>query len=155
MSNAQILLVIGQVYTRQKDFERALNVITDAWELFDMNHGKSSEQVGNCFLEMASIHNKKKDFAEAINFQQKALQVFSELEKFSNTEFLAAISITLAEHQEKAEQNEAALESLKQAKQILEENYSAMDKRTCKVKRNISLLYLKLNKYNEALEELK
>lgn len=81
--------------------------------------------------------------------------MFSGLEKFSNTEFLAAISITLAEHQEKAEQNEAALESLKQAKQILEENYSSMDKRTCKVKRNISLLYLKLNNYSEALDELK
>ena len=30
-----------------------------------------------------------------------------------------------------------------------------MDKRTCKVKRNISLLYLKSNKYQEALAELK
>jgi len=30
-----------------------------------------------------------------------------------------------------------------------------VDKRTCKVKRNISLLYLKSNKYDEALEELK
>jgi hypothetical protein len=45
--------------------------------------------------------------------------------------------------------------SLKQAKQILEDNYSAVDKRTCKVKRNISLLFLKLNKYAEALDELK
>jgi len=33
----------------------------------------------------------------------KALEVFSGLEKFSNTEFLAAISITLGEIQEKAE----------------------------------------------------
>lgn len=154
-SNAQILLVIGQVYTRQKDFERALNVLADAWELFDLNHGKGSEQVGNCFLEIAAIHHRKKDFMEAINFQSKALEVFSALEKFSNTEFLAAISITLAEIQEKAEQNEAALESLMQAKQILEDNYSSVDKRTCKVKRNISLLFLKLNKYAEALEELK
>jgi tetratricopeptide (TPR) repeat protein len=96
-SNAQILLVIGQVYTRQKDFERALNVLADAWELFDLNHGKNSEQVGNCFLEIAAIHHRKKDFQEAINFQSKALDVFSSLEKFSNTEFLAAISITLAE----------------------------------------------------------
>ena len=81
--------------------------------------------------------------------------MFSDLEKFANTEFLAAISITLAELQEKADMNEEALESLRQAKQILEDNYSAMDKRTCKVKRNISLLFLKLNKYDEALEELK
>jgi hypothetical protein len=30
-----------------------------------------------------------------------------------------------------------------------------VDKRTCKVKRNIALLFLKSNKYDEALEELK
>ena len=30
-----------------------------------------------------------------------------------------------------------------------------VDKRTCKVKRNISLLYLKSNKYDEALDQLK
>lgn len=120
-----------------------------------MNTGKGSEQVGNCFLEIASIHAKKKDFAEAINFQQRALNVFNELKKFANTEFLAAISITLAELQEKAELNEEAIESLKNAKQILEDNYSTLDKRTCKVKRNISLLFLKLNRYDEALEELK
>ena len=48
-----------------------------------------------------------------------------------------------------------ALEALKQAEQIYEYNYSVVDKRTCKVKRNIALLYLKANKYDEALEELK
>jgi hypothetical protein len=30
-----------------------------------------------------------------------------------------------------------------------------VDKRTCKVKRNIALLYLKSNRYDEALDELK
>jgi tetratricopeptide (TPR) repeat protein len=154
-SNAQILLVIGQVYTRQKEFDRALTVLAESYMLFELSTGKESEHVGNCFLEMAAIHNKKKDITEAINYQKRALSVFSNLEKFNNTEFLAAISITLAELQEKDEQNENALESLRVAKQILEDNYSTMDKRTCKVKRNISLLYLKLNKYAEALEELK
>ena len=44
---------------------------------------------------------------------------------------------------------------MKQAEQIYEYNYSVVDKRTCKVKINIALLYLKSNKYDEALEELK
>lgn len=69
-----------------------------------MNFGKNSEQVGNCYIEIASLHHKKKDYEDAIQFQIKALEVFSGLEKFSNTEFLAAISITLGEIQEKAEQ---------------------------------------------------
>jgi tetratricopeptide (TPR) repeat protein len=60
--------VIGQVYTRQKDYERALNVLADAWELFELNFGKGSEQVGNCFIEIAAIHYKKKEYEEAITF---------------------------------------------------------------------------------------
>jgi len=44
---------------------------------------------------------------------------------------------------------------LKQAEQIYEYNYGVVDKKTCKVKRNISLLYLKSNMYEEALEELR
>ncbi len=44
---------------------------------------------------------------------------------------------------------------MKTAEQIYEYNYSVVDKRTCKVKRNIALLYLKANRYDQALEELK
>ena len=154
-SNGQIYQVIGQVYLRQKDYERALNVLADAWELYEMSFGKVSEQVGNCYLEIASVHNKKKDLDESIRFQKKALEIFGDIPKFANTEFLSDIAIKLGEIQDKAEQYDEALESLGQAKVILEDNYSLVDKRTCKVKRNISLLYLKSNKYQEALAELK
>lgn len=89
--------MIGQVYTRQKEYDHALNVLTQSYELFELSTGKESEHVGNCFLEMAGIYNKKKDIKGAIDYQERALEVFSNLEKFNNTEFLAAISITLAE----------------------------------------------------------
>lgn len=77
-----------------------------------MSFGKVSEQVGNCYLEIAAVHNKKKDVEEAIGFQKKALEIFGEIQKFANTEFLAHIAITLGEIQEKAEQFEDALASL-------------------------------------------
>jgi len=92
---------------------------------------------------------------EAIRFQKKAFEIFSDIPKFSNTEFLSQIAITLAELQEKAGLFDDALVCLHNAKDILEDNYSLVDKRTCKVKRNISLLYLKSSKYDEALSELK
>ena len=111
-SNGQILQVIGQVYLRQKDFESALNVLGEAWELYEMAFGTQSEQVGNCYIEIAAVHNRKKDIEEAIQFQSKALQAFAQLEKYSNTEFLAHIAITLSEMQEKAGKFEDALESL-------------------------------------------
>jgi len=37
------------------------------------------------------------------------------------------------------------------AKQILEENYGVVDKRTARVKRNISLIRIKLGMIDEAL----
>ncbi len=77
------------------------------------------------------------------------------LEKYSNTEFLAHIAIELYEMQEKAAKFDDALESLMQAKQILEENYGLVDKRTTRVKRNISLIRLKLGMIPEALQEMK
>lgn len=58
--------VISQVYLRQKDFEGALNVLGESWELFEMAFGSQSEQVGNCYIEIANVHNRKKDLEEAI-----------------------------------------------------------------------------------------
>ena len=49
---------------------------------------------------------------------------------------------------------EEALKSLRQAEQIYEYNYGVVDKKTCKVKRNVALLLLKANRYDEALDEL-
>jgi len=93
-----------------------LNVLGEAWELYEMAFGTQSEQVGNCYLEIAIVHSRKKDMEEAIQFQQKALHTFNQLEKYSNTEYLAHIAITLSEMQEKASKYEDALESLMQAK---------------------------------------
>lgn len=81
--------------------------------------------------------------------------VYQALEKFNNTDFFAQISISMSEMLDKTEQYEEALETLVLARNILEENYGQEDKRTCKVKRNIALLYLKSNRYDDALNELR
>lgn len=41
------------------------------------------------------------------------------------------------------------------AESIYEQNYSQEDKRTCNVKKNIALIFLKSNHYEEALQEFK
>jgi tetratricopeptide (TPR) repeat protein len=68
---------------------------------------------------------------------------------------VAEVAVTLSEWLEKAERVEEALAVLKQAEQIYEYAYSVVDRRTCKVKRNVALLQLKANRYDEALEELR
>jgi len=81
--------------------------------------------------------------------------VFNEIDKFTNSDIITGILVNLAEMQESADKFDQALNCLVQAKQILEQNYGQVDRRTCKVKRNISLLYLKQNRYDLALNELK
>jgi tetratricopeptide (TPR) repeat protein len=96
---------------------------------------------------------KKKDFTEAINYQKKALSVYAELEN-AEPKKIANVAITLSEWSEKAENIPEAIDSLRQAQQIYEYAFGVMDKKTCKIKRNISLLLLKANTYDQALEEL-
>jgi len=47
-----------------------------------------------------------------------------------------------------------SLQFLKEAEEIYESTYGLVDKKTCKLKRDIALLLLKANKYDEALEEV-
>lgn len=155
-SNGQILMVVGQVCVRQQQFDRAIKSIQQALEIMqDANGPNASEQVGNCYLELASAYLKAKQVAEAIEYQTKAFAVFNEIDKFTNSDIITGILVNLAEMQESADKFDQALNCLVQAKQILEQNYGQVDRRTCKVKRNISLLYLKQNRYDLALNELK
>ena len=63
--------------------------------------------------------------------------------------------MTLSEFQDKANQTEDALNSLKIVEKIYKNNYTEVHAKTCKVKRNISLLCLKTDQNDEALAELR
>ena len=79
--------------------------------------------------------------------------MFGELEG-TDPRHLANMAITLSEWSEKNNYLDEALHALRKAERIYESSFGVMDKKTCKIKRNISLLLLKANKYDEALEEL-
>ena len=153
-SNGAILTAMGHVHLRQKDFESAVALLFQAWELAQAGFGDNSEPVADALLELAQAHLKKKDFAKAVEFQGKALSLLQGLEG-TDPDKVAGAAIALSEWLEKAEQVDGALQALKTAEQIYEYNYSVVDKRTCKVKRNVALLYLKANRYDQALEELR
>ncbi len=86
-----------------KDFDNGIQLLFQVWELCQAKFGDSSEEVGQSFLELASAHLKKKDYAEAINFQRKALKLYQGLENFSDSDHIANIAITLSEWLEKTE----------------------------------------------------
>ena len=45
-----------------------MNVLGEAWELYEMAFGTQSEQVGNCYIEIATVHGRSKNLDEAIQF---------------------------------------------------------------------------------------
>lgn len=155
-SNAAILTEIAHVFTKQKNYDMALDNIGKAWEIAEAKHGREHQSVAEIYLETATIYHKNKQYQEAVDNQQKALEIYENLENFPDQDTVANICITLSEWQENYFENvQDALVSLKKAEQIFTDSHGIVDKKTCKVKRNISLLYLKINQYNEALEELR
>lgn len=46
-------MVIGQVYMRMKEYTKAMASMQEAMTIVEAAHGENSEQVGNCYLEMA------------------------------------------------------------------------------------------------------
>lgn len=118
---------------------------------------QQQEQLGNTYLEIAKIHSKNKEngLDQAIYFQSKAVEAFLSLEKYADTDYLAQILMSLSEFQDKQNMIEDALSSLRMVEKIFKNNYSEVHAKTCKVKRNISLLYLKSDQNELALRELR
>lgn len=158
LSNANIFTIVSQVYTKQKDFENAIVQLKNVIAIFEQHSQDPSlqaEHLGNTYLEMAKVYTKAKEFDLAIEFQSKAVDTLGNLEKYADTDFMAETIMTLSELQDKSGQTEDALYSLRMVERIYKNNYSEVDAKTCKVKRNISLLYLKQDQNDEALNELK
>lgn len=51
---------------------------------------------------MAKVYSKANDLGSAIMNQQRAFDVFSQLEKYAETDYLAQIALNLSEFQDKA-----------------------------------------------------
>ena len=71
-SNSQILMVIGQVCLRQKDFDRALETMHTAIEVIEQSGGGESEQLGSCYLELSQAYIKLNMVSEALEHQSRA-----------------------------------------------------------------------------------
>lgn len=106
---------------------------------------------------MAKVLSKNKEtgLEQAILYQSKAVEAFLGLEKYADTDYLAEILMTLSDLQEKTNLTEDALNSLRLVEKIYKNNYSEVHDKTCKVKKNISLLCLKSDQNEAALDELK
>ena len=67
-SNCLIYVAMSHVHQRLRDFDTAINLLAQVWELYQAQFGEQSQEVGKTYLELAQAHLKKKDYSEAINF---------------------------------------------------------------------------------------
>ena len=91
----------------------------------------------------------------AIRAQEDAQRIYESLEKYQGTDFIAGIATQLSTWQEQTGQIAEALVNLQKALEIYERSYGMSDVRTCKIKRNIALVYIRGKKFEDALRELK
>ena len=67
-SNCLIYVAMSHVHQRLKDYDTAVNLLLQVWELYQGQFGDQSIEVGKAYIELAQVHLKKKDYNEAINF---------------------------------------------------------------------------------------
>ena len=79
-------------------------------KLYETAFGSHSEQVGSCHVDITLVYKRMKDREQTMISHQKAHSVFSSLEKYSGTDFLADLALKLAKMQVKrADYNGAIL----------------------------------------------
>lgn len=152
ISNATIYSTLSKVYLKKKDYDKALAQLSKVWELSEAKFGKDSLEIAQIYLDLAKVYYKKKDFEEAINHQLRAIENYKQND--NDPELLAKWMITASEWYSKNENLEDAIKWLRETEEVYVYLHGKVDKKTCKIKRDIALLLLKANQYDEALEEV-
>lgn len=109
-------------------------------------------EIAHVYHDFAKAFFKKKEFKSAIEYMQRALDIYWQTDY--EAEKRADVCIKCSDWMVKAERMEDALQMLWEAEDIYECTFGLVDKKTCKIKRDVALLLLKANKYDEALEEV-
>lgn len=152
ISNASIYSTLSKVYLKKKEYDKALNQLSKVWELSEAKFGNDSLEIAQIYLDLAKVYYKKKDFEEAINHQLKAIENYKQNDH--DPELLAKCMVTASEWYSKNENLEDAIKWLRETEEIYVYLHGKVDKKTCKIKRDIALLLLKNNQYDEALDEV-
>lgn len=152
ISNASIYSTLSKVYLKKKEYDKAISQLSKVWELNETKFGKDSLEMVQVYLDLAKVYFKKKEYEEAITNQLHAIQNYKQSEQ--DSEFLAKMMITASDWYSKTENLEEAIKWLRETEKVYEYIYGAADKKTCKIKRDIALLLLKSNQYDDALNEV-
>ena len=155
IDSCAIYSIIAKVHIKQKDYEAALKYLQKIETITSQDEASEPEALAGIYLQIAKVFAKRREDKQAIQHQEKALDIFEQTAKFHGTDFLAGVATQLSTWQEQAGQIAEALVNLGKALDIYKNSYGMEDIRTCKIKRNVALVYLRGNQFEEALRELR
>ena len=74
---------MAKVYLKLKDHDRAISLLNQVLYIFETVNNDLDEKRGFVYLEIAGVYKRKGDLANAIDYQQRAFDFFSELDQQS------------------------------------------------------------------------
>jgi tetratricopeptide (TPR) repeat protein len=151
LTSCPALQLLSKLGVKEKQFDSAFALLEKVTEIYEKTH---SDQIGFISAEMAKIARKQERLDKAVALQTKALAQFELLDKYKGTEVIAELLCTLSQWQEAQSNVDESLMNLQKASEIYEAMYGLEDKETVRVKRNIALVLLRGNQFQEALREL-
>jgi len=84
------LELISKCYTKKKDFDTGLEYINKVWDIQEQRHGYKSQEGAMTFVESAKIHALKENYASAIDFQTRAIDMLINL-NYDNPQYVAQL----------------------------------------------------------------
>ncbi|EGR29183.1 hypothetical protein IMG5_161330 [Ichthyophthirius multifiliis] len=155
VSCIQTLTYISNCYSKLKDYDRALEYLKRILNISESKYGYKSEQSAVAYIDIAKIYELQNSIIEAIEFQQKAIEILEEIDYINvKIEFLAEQYQVLSKYQEKANKIDQQLYSLQKIIELYQEIYGSNDKKIMKIKKQISSIHLKNQNHEEALDIL-
>ena len=68
ISNASIYQVLSQVYLKMKEYDQAIDYLTQTRDLAENTFGSSSDQTVDVYSQLAKVYFKKGSYDEAIDY---------------------------------------------------------------------------------------
>jgi len=152
-SNAPILTVLAKGYCKQKEYSKAIDYLTEVWEVYEAKFGMKHEIMIEVYTDMAEIYKLQNDTRNAVEMIKRKLYLMNELGVNFNSlaETFEKCGIWLQE----LFMYPQAIDAFREAEKIYIQVSGMINKKTSKLKRKICTVLVKTEEYEEAIKECK
>ncbi|EAS03945.2 tetratricopeptide repeat protein (macronuclear) [Tetrahymena thermophila SB210] len=159
LDSVQTLYCKYKCYLKKKNYTEAQKIIDDIYQIQIKNQTKLDEKAEQIAIAMTNVEKAKiwslqDDYQNAIDDQTRAIQALIDQE-YDDPDYVAGLLLTLSKYQQKASKIDDQIDSLQKVKCIYIQVYGFKDKRLIKVMRQLSMILLQNNYYEETINELK